>query len=286
MKKIILVLMLVLLSTMVQATEGDIEVDDLTIYEDGDMISVDWDDDEFRIDRGNDLQIKVRLENKYNKTVSVKVKTTINDINNNDLKREESRDIDSDEVRSFVLDYYIPVSTSEGSYRLDIRYTYTTNGTDYSHSKDFDIMIEEKKITIEEALLNLTSELVEEKARSNDLAGVLINVSDVMGDLTICSGTLGELRALNISNSKFESLFQEKNNETENLNNKLNSCTEQKGNLFTKTELDNAKKDQKREDNNFLMIIVGIGGTYLYMKRKKEKVGGEGVSTPLGGTWK
>lgn len=310
MKKIILILMLIIASTIVSAYSysGNIEVYSFKVYVDGKSQSMDWDDDDRILAyAGSIMEIQIRYENDYDSSVingeSIDVKTTgtLLDVGA-DIEREKTIDIDNKGKKTVVLEFYIPTNVNEETYEMEIEYEYyyyknRTNTTPEKHnkkeSKTFDVDIRKKTTDMEEIWINISQSLSYEKARNNDLLETVIDMTDIARNYSTCSLELGELRNKDILyveyKGKYDTAVKEKGDEHD----KLTRCTEEKKNMFSATQLNNeitnkvkaGKREQKKADDN-MMIGLGVAAiTYFVMKKRKETVGGKGEGEPLTGGW-
>lgn len=298
MKKIILIIGIILCSLIVYAIEGDIEVYSFKVYVDGERQTAGWEDEGFDIWPGSTLELQIRLKNNYNQSnINVDVTGILYDIGD-DITREKSFEIDEDEKKTFVLEYYIPADTKEGIYDLEIAYEYEAidygdNATlkTYKHEKTFEIDVIKSTVPITDVLMNLTKELGEERARSNDLLSTVLDTYNITMELGQCKSELGESKL----NEEFKSKYDDELNKSRTFENQFTTCNTQKQNMYSQSQMDvkveeekkTARREQKVDDDNFLLMVVGGFLVWNYMKKKKETVGGAGEGVSLkGGTWK
>jgi len=272
------------------ATEGSVELYNFRVYDDGEALIMDWDDDTFTINPNTNLELQLRLRNDYNQTVDVYIESTLYNLDGDDLERSKSMTFSSNEKKTGVLEYYIPSSISLKTYELDIEYYYTINGTRYDHDRTFDVVIKEKELDTETVLINLTRAVVNEKETSNALLEAVINISGWADDWANCENKVGVLS----EKEKYEALYFNESNTSRHYMESALVCAGEKKAMYTQSQLEfnienevlEGKRQQQKEDTNFYMMILGIGGVIWYFKRKKETVGGEGPGKSLTGTWK
>lgn len=281
---------------LVHATEGDIEVYSFKAYVDGDYQEVGWDDDIFTAKPGADLEISLRLENKYNHTISVEVKGILFDVGG-DIERTETIELEEDEKKSIVFEYYIPSDTKEGVYEYNIKYEYDAmpiNVTySYEHERTFEVDIREEKATFEDIILNLTRQISSEKDRSNELMDSLANLSGLVVELKDCKGDLEGYKKDAENYEEYKTKYDDECDVHDKCKENLADCEAKKGVMFSQSQVESkvnkaeqeAKAEQKKESDQFMLLGAGGLIAYFYFKRKKEKVGGEKIGESLTGTW-
>ena len=286
----------VLFSSLVLAEEGNIKVYSFKAYSNDEPIpEVSWSDTEFNVDRGTTLEMQIRLQNDYNQSgLDVVVTGVFYDINNEDITREKTvEDMDADEKKTAVLEYFIPESTNAGTYDLEIKYQYdaydySSNTTKtYKHTKTFNIDIIKKVIDPLDVLTNITQHLSDEKGRTNELLSTVLSTTNLTLRLDECRNELNNERL----EGEFKSKYESELNTSRDNENKVTTCNAEKQNMYSLSQVDSfkleaenkAKMQQKKEDDNFLLMAVVVFLIYNHLKKKKETVGGKGVAVPLSG---
>jgi len=299
MRKFVFFVIFVLFSGNVMGAvtyiEGELEPNSFKVFQDGRRLRGDFDDDEFEIKPGTNIEVQVRWKNPYNVSLTnVETIGTLFDIGN-DIERSEDIDIDSgDRGDTIVFEYFIPEDTSEGDYDflLEVEYDVVNpNSTDYKDEYEFTFDIQREIIELEDILLNITQNLANEKSESADLLKSVLNLSD---ERTNCKSELGALKAETIDNEEYKDKYFAENIISGDYRNQVTQCQEQKKSMFSQSQLDEtvarkvavARREQKKDDDNLLLMIAGGAYAWYYFKKKKETVGGGGQGKPLTGTWK
>lgn len=291
MKKLIFIIALLLIPI---AFADEIEVYSFKVFNDGVQENVDWEDDNILSYPGSTLQVQIRFENNYNQTISVDSKGILYDIGD-DIERTEDFDIDEDEKHSVVFEYYLPTDTKEGTYDIEIKYEYTIEDVDILVERTFEIEVRTPKTDIDEVLVNITKALSDEMKRSNDCGDVLANVTRIIADYDTCKTELATCNDVRDDNMEYKEKYENASTELDAVKTDKSTCEGEKSGMFTigdidsriKNAKDEARAQQKKEDDNFMMAVIGIGGVYFYYKNKQKTVGGSGEGASIrGATWK
>lgn len=289
MKKTILLILGIILCTTI-AYADKIDIYSFKVYSDGKRQDVGWSDTEFEMYTGTTMEVQIRFENNWNETIEVDIEGTLFEIGD-DIERDKSIDIDEDEKKTVVFEYFIPADTREDIYELEIKYDYDAQEGNqtlhYEQEKKFEIDVREKITPQEDILINITRHLAEEKTRTNDLLETVIDVSNISLAYGKC---MDELSNEKIS-GEYKSKYEAELNKSRDADTKFTECNAQKQNMYSQSQIDSkvneveskAKREQKKIDDNFLMVVIAGGGFYLWSKKKKEKVGGKGEGVSLHG---
>lgn len=300
MNKMIPILSLMLLTTIlfVHAEEGLVSVDTFRVYVADSSQRVDWDDeDDIQAEPGETLEIQMILQNDYNSSVDVEVKSSLDLINV--LNREKDIEIDTKDDYSFVFSYFIPENTKEGYYELSYIYEYTVNNgsqnINYEHERLFLVEVRKPDIDREEILTNLTKQLVNMQEENKKLTELLYNESKSKDELIDCKEQLAIYTTSGDINGDLkdkydicESIRQQKEQQLASCQATLTSriTNEQCENKINQAELILQQQFSKK-NGQYIMFAVVLFLVYNHFKKKKDTPGGKGEGQSIyGATWK
>ncbi len=156
MKKISIILAVLFLIPLVSAK---LELEEIRAYinlDDNDEIRISHmeDEDEIELHRGDDLMIKVYLDNNMDNKTKYYLWGRIYDIDDGQdiTKRQPSgsgewRDIDADDSEIRTLSFDIPIDTDYDNYRFDfyIYYKYANGTEDEFEYDNWDVIVKKEK---------------------------------------------------------------------------------------------------------------------------------------------
>lgn len=291
-KTILLVLGALLFASFASAAKIDIY--SFKVYLDDEKQSVSWEDDEFEAYVGATMEVQLRFENNWNETIEIETKGILFEIGD-DIERTKTIQLSKDDKKTIVFEYFIPNGTREDVYEFDIAYEYNTNEGNitlhYEENKTFEIDIKKKTTPQEDILVDITKQLADEKAKTNNLLSTVLSTQNMSIRLTECEKELGNAKL----NDEFKTKYEAELGISRACEIKIATCDTEKKQLYTKSQLDSevelakleAIKQQKSTDN-WQTVVVAVGIIFYYnWKKKKETVGGkgEGVSA-YGASWR
>jgi len=219
------------------------------------------------------------------------------DLGGDDITREKTIDIDEDEKKTIVFEYFIPESISPGFYDLEIKYQYdaydyNANTTrTYKHTKTFNVDVIKKVIDPMDVLTNLTSQLSEEKQKTNELLSTVLSTTNLTLKLDECRKELNDERIEGDYKVKYDTELTK----SRDFENRVATCNTEKQNMYTQSQIEIkvgeaeaiAKREQKNHGDNWTLILVGGTVVFFMWQKKKSEVGGKGEGVSLkGATWK
>lgn len=288
MKKILL-LILVLCLPIAFATGTQLEVYSFKVYADGKQINADWQDDGFKIEPDTEIEVQTRFRNlNNNDSVEIDMNGVLFDIGSN-IERQETLTVSPGQKDAIVFTYFIPAGTSEGFYDLDLSYNFKYNGESVSYDVDktFQVDVRKKVVDLNDILINITQQLADEKARSNDIYSELNDVSGLAINFSTCQSKLSVMENKEELYNEYKVKYNNLSNEYISIVKDKATCDADKKNMVTQETLTarvaaakrEGESQGKKESNNNLMLFAAIGWGLWQMKKKEKKVGGGGVAS-------
>lgn len=283
MKKIILfVVVLCVCAVTVLATDNNISIYSFNAYADSETVATDWDDGEIRMAPGQTLEVTTRFENEWNASIEVYMKGTLE--LTSDLVRDKTVILEEGQKKSVVLSYYVPTDLKDGTYPLDVYYTFYTNNSSIvtKKSNSWDVIIKKKVYTEQDICVNMSNQVTNLQATINSLNS---NMTLKQETLTACVVTRDSCLA-NLTNLQdFKSLYLNQTVVLTEKTSQLSTCIAERGGLHTDNDIELAKQSGKNEqqssDNMLLLLVVVVGGGYIIMEKRKRQVGGTDGKDPL-----
>lgn len=302
MKKIVLLLIacvFVCFVSSVYADANNVSVYSFNVFNDNtEYTSADWDNENIEAYPGQTLDVRVVFENNWNDTFTLYVNGIL--YLDNNIQRDTSVSMPSNQQanhrKTVVLSYLIPSNTRQTIYTLSINYKYTLPGYNQtSITRDFDVRVIKPQVNQNDYLLNITQQLAETKADNVKLMETITNLSHSSNELTDCKTELATLKVNSNWSSEFKQKYESQCLVTNDYKSQLDTCLATKTLMFSSDTVENEKiiaenkgrALQKKSDDFLLFIVVAGAVGYIWMKKKKETVGGQGTGVSLkGATWK
>jgi len=254
---------------------ADMEITEVKAYVNDDrQSSVDEDGGNMYIEPYDAVNYIVTVENYLNVSGKIKLKLTVNNIDNgNDIIKElDWSDIDSEDDKSKILSFVVPEDVDYDNFNIDIRLTYKFNDTEYVTTlNDYEVTVRKStsSINLEESFNNLTLQCTKVTAGLDTCFGYINGTQGLNNDLSTCKGTLGTCES-NYNN------YVQKFNDCENVRVSSEAQVASLSGRITQQDcqdlyVDPAVKDEQDTRNNLIAVVafICIAGFAYYKYRQK-----------------
>jgi len=265
---------------MLPVINAEFRVDQVKAYVNNDRVSgFDEDGGDVDLNRGDDLEIQILMENTENTTTQAKIKGILNNINEGDdiTKEFEWFDVEADNDKQKTLTFNIPTEARIDNYDLDIEIIYKfSNGTEDDISLEYVVYVREEgtseDIDLKSTLASLADNCSAMVIGLDTCFGYISGFQNKTGELSTCKEERGVCQT-DIDNTRqnYDECNQERNQlkiDNQNLENmKKAMYTVQQCNNITITQVEKEKKSL----NNMYGMIVGGGVIFWFFSKNKKK---------------
>ena len=271
------VIYIVLCIALIQ-TVSAFELTDIRGYVNNDRVSsVDSDGGgEFKVIPKDTVDVITEINNEQNLTLNVKLRGTIEGIDNgNDIVEEQVYyTIPAVDSKSKLLTFSIPAAATAKNYNLKLRITYNYNGTEVIVDKSYDLVVKDSDSTLDisTSFKNLTDTCQSMVGTINSCFGYINQSTALQSTLATCSTEKGAIQEnADTCTASLNTCYTDKT-DIQNINQQL---TTQVSTMILLSECNNitATKVKQSEDskNQFLMFIVGGAGAFWFYTNNKKK---------------